>query len=202
VWAQVPSAAEHDAESARTRVLDVGAKLFSAHGPRLVTMKWVAMEAEVPLEWLDDRWPSVEALLGDVLEHEAQQLSSASPTLPVIYGEAFTSVADGVLDVYDRIMVRAILDGTEPAALQRTFPVIERLVAALQRDGLDEPTARARAFQIALLELGLRLLGPTLATACGLAEGPADDAVDLVRRLQRTLSDATFRDGSDGSLGR
>ncbi len=189
-------------ESARARVLEVGAKLFSTHGPRPVTMKWVAMEADVPLEWLEARWPTVEALLGEVLEHEARELSSASPTVPVIHGDGFTSAADGVLDVYDRIMVRAILDGAEPAALQRTFPLIERLVAALRDQGLDEAMARSRAFELALLELGLRLLGPTLATACGLSDGPADEAVELVRRLQRTLADPSFREAPDGSLDR
>jgi hypothetical protein len=188
--------------SARARVLEVGAKLFSTHGPRPVTMKWVAMEADVPLEWLEARWPDVQALLAEVLEHEARVLSSASPTLPVIHGDGFTAVADGVLDVYDRIMVRAILDGVEPASLQRSFPVIERLVAALQDQGFDEATARSRAFEVALLELGLRLLGPTLATACGLCEGPADEAVELVRRLQRTLADPSFRDAPDGSFDR
>jgi len=197
------SGAETSEESARARVLEVGVKLFSTHGPRVVTMKWVAMEAAVPLGWLEDRWATVEALLAEVLEHEARRLSSASPTLPVIHGEAFTPVADGVLDVYDRIMVRAILDGIDPAALQRSFPVIDRLIADLRSQGLDEPTARARAFQLVLLELGLRLLGPSLARACGLPDGPADDAVELIRRLQRTLSDPSFREvPDDGSRPR
>jgi hypothetical protein len=180
-------------------VLEIGAKLFSSHGPRVVTMKWVAMEAAVPLAWLEARWATVEALLAAVLEHEAQRLSSASPTIPIIHGEEFTPVADGVLDVYDRIMVRAILDGIEPAALQGSFPLIDRLIADLRTQGLDEPTARARAFQLALLELGVRLLGPSLARACGLPGGPADDAVDLIRRLQRTLTEPCFGDGPDGS---
>src|SRR5690349_93796 len=191
---------ENGDDAARTRALEVGAQLFATHGPRPVTMKWVAMEAEVPLEWLEARWADVEALLTDVLEHEAAKLSSASPTLPIIHGDDFTSVADGVLDVYDRIMVRAILDGVEPARLQRRFPVIERLVGALRDQGLDEATARSRAFEVALLELGLRLLGPTLATACGLRDCSADDAVELVRRLQRTLADPSFRDAADDAL--
>src|SRR6185369_13167392 len=57
---------ETDEESARARVLEVGAKLFSTHGPRVVTMKWVAMEAAVPLEWLEARWATVDALLASV----------------------------------------------------------------------------------------------------------------------------------------
>jgi hypothetical protein len=106
-----------------------------------------------------------------------------------------------VLDVYDRIMVRHP-DGIDPAAPRAPSRSSSGSSPPCKGDGLDETTARARAFEVVLLELGLRLLGPTLATACGLTDGPADDAVDLVRRLQRTLSDPSFRDGSDSSLGR
>lgn len=181
--------ADADEDETTARVLTSAAKLFALHGPRLVTLKWVALESSVPADWIVTRWPSITELLSDVLDHKAQHLSSASPEVPVIRSEDFAPAADQLLDVYDRILVRAILDDIEPALLQSRFPMVERIIDDLRGRGMDASAARTGAFQITLLELGVRLFGPTLAHACGLSSDQGADVGSLVRTLQRTLAD-------------
>ena len=98
------------------------------------------------------------------------------------------TAADAALDLHDRVIVRAILDGFNPAELMSHFPLLDRLVLDLISQDLEESAAHAQALQIAVLELGWRLFGSTVLTACRLEGDAAVDATAELRALQRRLA--------------
>jgi TetR/AcrR family transcriptional regulator, repressor for neighboring sulfatase len=154
----------------RERVLAASTGLFADHGPPSVTLKWVALISETPVELLSAEWPTVEHLLADVLE----RLSSQMDALERNPGDANTLLGEGeAIDIYQRIVARSLLDGINPAALLTDFPHGETWAAFLQDHvGLDEQTSRQRLCQIVALAWGWRLFGPHIKIACGLPDEP------------------------------
>ena len=183
-----------DDEAEADRVLGAASELFAEHGPRMITLKWVGKDAGVPIEWIVSRWPTVDDLLAAVLERGGAIASAESPIVPIIHGTDFTEEADAAFATHDRVIVRAILDGFNPAELMSHFPLLDRLVADLMADGLEEPAARSQAFQIAIVELGWRLFGSTVLAACRLEGEAAGDAVARLRAVQQHLARPPDRD--------
>jgi hypothetical protein len=141
-----------------------------------------------------ERWPDVPSVLGAVLDDIADQFGRLA-LLPISDHNALTRVA--LVDRYQRIVARALLDGVNPATLQGSFPVIEHLVqrGVTERD-VDERTARYRVSQIYALEWGWRLFGSHLLQVCGLEEDVDEthsaQLLALEERISwlRTLDDA------------
>jgi len=154
------------------RILEAAGGVFSQQGPDAVTIKWIGLEASVPPETVLERWPDVPSVLGAVLDDIADQFGRLS-LLPATDHNALTRVA--LVDRYQRIVARALLDGVNPATLQSSFPVIEHLVhRGVDERDVDERTARYRVSQIYALEWGWRLFGSHLLQVCGL-EADADE---------------------------
>ena len=174
------------AEEITARILEAAGGIFSLQGPDAVTIKWIGLEAEVSPETVLERWPDVASVLGAVLDDIADQFGRLA-LLPATDDNALTRVA--LVDRYQRIVARALLDGVNPATLQQSFPVIEHLVQrGVTERGVDERTARYRVSQIYALEWGWRLFGSHLLTVCGLDEEPNETHSAQLLALEESIS--------------
>ena len=174
----------HDiVEAERDRILSVATDLFTKHGPATLSMKWVALEADVPSEQLTAEWPTMQAMLADVLDRlsstfEAQAGDILSPDVD----------ADDVIETFQHIIARALLDDADVSSLARDYSQVERWVKVFQdRFGLDERTARIRLSQTFALEWGWRLFGPHLRVSCGLEDEPDGLFIAEIRRLEAQI---------------
>jgi AcrR family transcriptional regulator len=174
------------ADEVTAKILAAAATVFSMQGPDSVTVKWISLESGVPREEVHARWPDVLSILGAVLDDLAariERLGIAPPTDE----SALTRVA--LIDRYQRIVARALLDGVNPASLQSDFPVVEMLVQrGIAERGVDERTARYRISQIYALEWGWRLFGPHLLAACGLGDEPPEVHANELFVLQEAIT--------------
>ena len=169
----------------REQVLAAATDLFAREGPPRSTLRWVALVSDVPVELVSSEWPTIEALLVDVLERLSRQMTGlegdVSPPLELLgAGEA--------VDLYQRIVARSLLDGLNPATLLGNFPHGDQWATILQEQiGLDEQTARQRLCQIVALAWGWRLFGPHLQIACGLPEATDEDFTAALHKLVATI---------------
>ena len=170
-----PIPGETAGDEVTTRIIEAAATNFARQGPGSVTIKWVCLEANVTPEQVFARWADVNAILGAVLDYLADQIERVA--LAPITDEAMALERIDVVDRYQQIVARALLDGINPATLQSRFPLIDQLVVrGMAERGLDERSARYRISQIYALEWGWRLFGPHLMEACGLTDEPTDVA--------------------------
>jgi TetR/AcrR family transcriptional regulator, repressor for neighboring sulfatase len=170
----------------RSRVLDVATALFAKHGPAPMTLKWVALDAEVPVDRLSAEWPSVEVLLAGVLDRISSQFQGLDGRDLDRDGRARD---DELIDTFQRIIARSLLDGFNTGKLLTSFVHVERFAADLQeRVGIDERTARYRLAQGFALEWGWHLFGPHLRIACGLTDEPDELMLVELRRLERRIA--------------
>ena len=167
------------------KIIGAASRLFSRHGPSTVTLRWIARDAEVPYEAVVARWPKPDDVLAAVLDHLADQIAAAYEAL----GPSIVSVPElgEVIATIQQVLARAILDGRQPAHLQRAFPMVDRILESAVSHGSDERTARYRIFESYLLEWGWRVLGPHLLDMCGLGDEPPELADEEIRALQRHL---------------
>jgi len=190
---------EGTAEEVTARILHAAGDIFSAQGPDAITIKWIALEAGVSHEEVLARWPDVPSVLGAVLDDIADQFGRL-PLLPISDHNALQRVA--LVDRYQRIVARSLLDGVNPATLQQEFPVIEHLVqrGMAERDA-DERTARYRVSQIYALEWGWRLFGSHLLTVCGIDEEPNEAHSAHLLALEEAMSWMRTLDPDAASYG-
>jgi TetR/AcrR family transcriptional regulator, repressor for neighboring sulfatase len=169
----------------REQVLAAATDLFAREGPPRSTLRWVALVSDVPVELVSSEWPTIDAILVDVLDRLSRQMTGlegdVSPPAELL-GEG------AAVDLYQRIVARCLLDGLNPAALLKDFPHGDQWATILQEQiGLDEVTARQRLSQIVALAWGWRLFGPHLRIACGLPDEP-DEALTLeLHKLVATI---------------
>jgi hypothetical protein len=161
------------------RVVAAAVDLFSSQPTELVTVKWIALRAGVPSDVVDAHW-TLEQLMGAALADLAARLGRA------IRSDA--PARDELMDCYERVVVRALLSGINPATLCTRFPEIERQVARRVDDfGLDERSARIRVSQLCALEWGWRLFKPHLVVACRLDDETEADLDAELRSLETAL---------------
>ena len=167
------------------QVIAAAGGLFSRHGPSTVTLRWIARDAGVPYEAVLARWSNPDDVLAAVLDDLAEHIAAAYADL----GPSIVSVPEvgKVIATLQQVLARAILDGRQPAHLQRAFPMVDRILASAVAHGSDERTARYRIFESYLLEWGWRVLGSQLLDVCGLGDEPPHRAEEEIRRLQRRL---------------
>jgi len=175
----------HDVTEAEyDHVLEVATGLFAKHGPATLSLKWVALEAEVSAEQITAEWSTIDALLAAVLVRLSTRFEEAGGDIL----SADASIGSDVIDAYHRIMARALLDRADFTFPVRDVAQIERWVKVLQdRFGLDEYSARLRLSQTFALEWGWRLFGPHLKTACGLDDEPPDGFIVEIRKLEAQI---------------
>ena len=99
-----------------------------------------------------------------------------------------------LVDRYQRIVARSLLDGVNPATLQHEFPVIEHLVqrGVTERDA-DERTARYRVGPDLRPRVGLAALRIALLTVCGIDEEPNEAHSAHLLALEEAMLDAHAR---------
>ena len=185
----MPSAGEGIGEvlpdDERERVLAAATVLFARQGPGSTSLKWVAMKAEVFPDLVAERWPTVEVLLDAVLERLSTRFEDL--TGGVLSPELTTDEA-AVIDVYQRIIARALLDGVNPVSPARNGDRDDRWVKLFEtRFGLDEDDARLRLAQTFALEWGWRLFGRHIKSACGLDDRSDVELIDAVRDLEQVI---------------
>jgi len=170
-------------EAERDRVLVVATDLFTKHGPATLSLKWVALESDIPSRRVAAEWRTIELLLSDVLDR-------LSATFEAQAGDILDpSVAGGdVIEAYHHIIARALLDGADVSSLARDYSQVERWVKVFQdRFDLDERTARIRLSQTFALEWGWRLFGPHLRVACGLTDETDGRFIVEIRKLEAQI---------------
>ncbi len=162
-------------EAVRDALVDAAARMFAARGPSNVSVRDIAAEAGVNHGLVHRHFGSKERLVGAVLDHLSARLDAAigpdadALPLPELVRRTFATTRAHRL--YWHVLARAILEGMEPAELQQSFPVVERIVRALQREkGLPIDAASAAALALAL-GLGMLVFEPYLRAATGLDAG-------------------------------
>jgi len=134
--------------------LEAASFLFADHGPRATSVRQIAAEADVNHGLVHHYFGSKEALLQAVLERSARQLAEHS-------SEELTFAPADVaqkIDRHWRILARSLLDGFDPALLQRSYPLIDQLVLECRNRGMSESEAKKSAARAVATEVGWRLL--------------------------------------------
>ena len=171
----------------RQRVIDAATAIFTGYGPASVTLKWIALASGIPVERLSTEWPTVDALLASVLDNVASAVEAVGWADFRLAPEELAE-RGRLIEIYERVVARSLLDGVNPAQLETAFPQTDRLVATYQSAlDLDERTARYRVYQGCALEWGWRLFGPHLLIACGLDGEPEGRPYDELQKLHEQL---------------
>jgi AcrR family transcriptional regulator len=159
-------------EAVRDALIDAAARMFAARGPANVSVREIAAEAGVNHGLVHRHFGAKDRLLGAVLDRLSARLDAAlgpdADTLDVPELLRRTFATTRAHRLYWQVLARAILEGMEPADLQQSFPVVIRLVRALQRERtlpIDAPSAAALALA---LGLGMLVFEPYLRAATGL----------------------------------
>jgi hypothetical protein len=171
----------------RARVLAGATAVLSAEGPTRATLKWIAREAGVEVSEVEAVGATVPALLGAVLDDLADRIEAGVPPDFGPIDERRDPTLDRHIDLYARVLTRALLDGVNPARVQSRFPLVDRMVDQATAEGTDERTARYRVCQSYVLEWGWRLFGPHLSVACHLDQEPPGRPLEELRRVQGWL---------------
>lgn len=145
-------------------ILEAAADLFAARGPAATSIRDVAARSNVNHGLVFRHIGSKEKLVGAVLDHLGQQLTT------LIDSGASAEALDAALDRQTRVMVRVLLDGYPAGELQTTFPNIVRLLDKVRPLYADETDARLAVANVIALQMGWRFLGPFLRSALDLGE--------------------------------
>ncbi|HJL11582.1 MAG TPA: helix-turn-helix domain-containing protein [Polyangiaceae bacterium LLY-WYZ-15_(1-7)] len=133
------AASPRGAEAVKAALVDAAARLFAFEGD--VSVRRIAAEAGVNHGLVHRHFGSKEGLRRAALEHLAARMDARLPAegadLEALMAAAFDAVRED--DLYWRILARSLLAGERPAALQRAFPVVRRLIARAEAEGLPEP---------------------------------------------------------------
>jgi TetR/AcrR family transcriptional regulator, repressor for neighboring sulfatase len=140
-------------EAVEDALLEAAGQLFAAYGPRATSVRQIATAAGVNHGLVHHYFGSKGALLRAVLERSAAQLAEH----PAAQLATDPDLLDK-LDLHWRILARALLDGTEPDSLQRSYPVIDQLVGECKALGMNEREARETAARTVATEVGWRML--------------------------------------------
>jgi AcrR family transcriptional regulator len=159
-------------EAIREAVLEAAVRLFAERGPGAVSIRELAAEAGVNHGLVHRHFGTKDELVAAVMNHLVGRFERAAgkpddaetpeELLPKLFAAARSQRA------YWQILVRAILEGRDPAELQGGFPIVRRLLAAAQRNPAPGRSAEAFVVQQVALGLGLVVFEPFLRAALGL----------------------------------
>lgn len=172
-------------DEVRRAVIEAAVHLFAAHGPRGVSMRQVAAEADVNYGLIHRHFGSKEVVLNDAVEYGAQRLSNEL---------AGVTRADEAMDVlrshgdYWRLLAFVCLEGGDTAGLERDFPTVAGLMGRLRTLDPDSDDIGIRAAAGTALALGWVVFEPFLRGAAGLEQADDADVVDgLAAALERAV---------------
>jgi TetR/AcrR family transcriptional regulator, repressor for neighboring sulfatase len=153
-------------EAVEDALLEAATTLFAEHGPRATSVRQIAAAAGVNHGLVHHYFGSKSALLQAVLERSAGQLAEHSPE-QLTYADA--ALAEQV-DRHWRILARSLLDGMDPASLQRSYPLIDQFVRECLARGMNEHKAKEMTARAVATEVGWRLLRSFIVGALQLDE--------------------------------
>lgn len=157
-------------------VLAAASRLFAQKGPAATSIREVAAAAGVNHGLVHRHFGGKRQLLGATLQH----LADTAATLR--QDGASVEEIEAAHDLQLRVMVRSALDGFPIEELQERKPGMEWLVEQVRPGYDDEQAARLAAGHAVALQLGWRLLGPSLRAGLGLDDLTDADLRDEVSR--------------------
>ena len=156
-------------EAVEEALLEAASELFAEYGPRATSVRQIAAAAGVNHGLVHHYFGSKGGLLQVVLERLAAQLAEHSSSQLA----TDPSLAEK-LDRHWRIIARSLLDGVEPASLQRSYPLINQLVRECVARGMSDREAVEIAARTVATEVGWRMLRGFITEALELDEVTAD----------------------------
>jgi AcrR family transcriptional regulator len=193
-----PSVPPRGRDEVVAALVDAAGRELAAKGAAGASVRAIAAAAGVNHGLVHRHFGSKDAMVSAVLDDLAERIgarSAADPTWPFGPPGPGGDIADDeLLDRFLRVLARTILDGGDPAALQRHYPYVRAFVARLERRGLPDDRARLVAAQSVALTLGWLLFEPFLEAAAGL-----DPAGRPARHRALSAATATLIGGSDGA---
>ncbi len=164
----------------REALVEAAADLLAEQGD--VSVRAIAAKAGVNHGLVHHYFDGKDGLRRAVLDHlvagQAARLAEVDLDDPLALVGAAMQIARDDRRFF-RILARAMLDGDIPTPLQSAYPVVRRLVGALEREGVDEP--KHRVAQGIALTFGWMLFEPWIRAATGLgakaSAGFLDDAL-------------------------
>lgn len=166
-------------EAAREALIEAAADLLAAEGD--VSVRAIAAKAGVNHGLVHHYFEGKEGLRTAVLDHlaaaQASRLRDVDLEDPVALARAAMQVARDDHRFF-RILARALLDGGVPRPLQSAYPVVRKLVASLEREGVEQ--ARQHVAEGIAVAFGWMLFEPWIRAATGLSNAAASRVLDDV----------------------
>jgi AcrR family transcriptional regulator len=183
----VPLRQPRGREQVRRALIEAAAELFAEHGPAGVSVRDVAARAGVNHGLVHQYFGSKRALLGEVLEYLAEQISARAEEVEIT--ELLEATAG---NPFWRVLARAILDGEDVRRLQKSFPTVGRIVdffTDLRAQGrFHDLDPKILSALVVGLGLGWLLFEPFLIPAAGLGDRPVARVREELRRTGFALA--------------
>jgi TetR/AcrR family transcriptional regulator, repressor for neighboring sulfatase len=164
-------------------VLDAAASLFAGRGVDAVSLRDVAVEANVQYALIRRYVGNREDLVRAVFDDLSDQLAQAVVDNP-LEGQGFAP--ETVMGKWVRVAGALVIADRQVPSTNGFNPVQAMATTLEEGYGVDEQTARLRAAQIVAAALGWRLFEPYLIEAGGLGEVPLETLrAELARSARR-----------------
>ena len=179
-----PAGAPVGPDEVRRAVLDAAASLFAQRGVDAVSLRDIAVEADVHLALIRRYIGGRQELELAVFDHLSNQIAQAVLDNP-LSGQGFA--ADTVMGKWVRVASAFAIAG-RPLVGRTVFnPVLAMARTLVEGYGLDERAARVRAAQIVAAALGWRIFEDYLVEAGELHGVPLETLRDDLARSARRL---------------
>lgn len=164
-------------------VLNAAAQLFAEKGPAATSIREVATRAGVNHGLVHRHFGSKRQLLADTLQHLADAAAA------VREAGAPIEELEAAHDLQLRVMVRSTLDGFPIEELQERKPGMDWLLQQVRPGHADERDARLAAAHAIALQLGWRLMGPSLRAGLGLDDmSDADIRAEVAQQIAKIVT--------------
>lgn len=179
-----PRGAPVGPQEVREAVLDSAATLFALRGVDGVSLRDIAVDADVNLGLIRRYLGSRDDLIGAVFEHVSIQLAEAVEAHPLA-AQGFEP--DTVMGKWVRIAASLSLSGRRLPGPGGVNPVAAMAHTLSVGYGVSDETARLRAAQIVAAALGWRIFEDYLVEAAELAEVPLELLREELARTARRV---------------
>lgn len=180
-------------EAVREAVLESAARLFAEHGVAHVSLRDIALEADVQLPLIRRYVGRRAELVDTVLKRLNDQVAAFAEQHPL---EPFEYGTDSILGRWMAVLTHFATVGATPPP-DGTNP-LEALAGVLERSlGADPAAARVRSAQVAAISLGWRLYEDYLIAASGLGDVELDALRIDINRVQRMIASTPWPTPSD-----
>ena len=171
-------------DEVRRAVLDAAASLFAVRGVDAVSLRDIAVAADIQLALIGRYVGTREELELAVFDDLSAQIAAAVTEHPLA-GQGFD--ADTVMGRWTRVASALVIKGRPLAGRAGFNPVIAMAETLVDGYGLDVEAARLRAAQIVAAALGWRIFEEYLVGAGKLEAVPLETLRDELARSARRL---------------